>query len=151
MRVFARTAPLSKQAAKQETKIDSSSSSVSRPVGLSCSALFYAASGVYYLIYPFVVQDTSLWFLYALGGGSIIGALGIMRLTRWGLWFGLGLFPFQVAASAIALMTALQSPGATSSASAIAFVTSVAVLLFFASLTFLLVLDKRRTFKKSFR
>ena len=146
-----RTTTLSKQGTKQEAKTETSSTSVSRPIGLSFSSFFYAASGLYYLIYPFVVQDTSIWFLYLLGGASIVGAVGIMRLTRWGLWFGLGLFPFQVAATGRALMAAFSVPGVTTTSSAIIFVVSLAIILFFACLTFLLVLDKRRTFKKSFR
>lgn len=147
----ARTAALSKQGAKQEAKTETSSKTVSRSIGLSFSAFFYAASGLYYLIYPFVVQDTSMWFLYLLGAGSIVGAIGIIRMTRWGLWFGLGLFPFQVAATAYALMAAFNIPGVTTTTSALIFIVSLAILLFFACLTFLLVLDKRRTFKKSFR
>ena len=142
---------MSKQGSKQEAKIETSPKSVSRPIGLSFSAFFYAASGLYYLIYPFVVQDTSMWFLYLLGAGSILGAVGIIRMTRWGLWFGLGLFPFQVAATAYALMAAFNIPGVTTTTSALIFIVSLAILLFFACLTFLLVLDKRRTFKKSLR
>ena len=129
----------------------SSSTSVSRPVGLSFSSFFYSASGLYYLIYPFVVQDTTLYQLYVIGVLSIVGAVGIRMLTRWGLWIGLALFPLQIVALARALMAALQVPGVTSSAVALAFIVSLAILMFFASLTFLLVLDKRRTFKKSFK
>jgi hypothetical protein len=140
-----------KQEVKAESKSDSKSetttSGVVRPVGLSFSSFFYVASGLYYLIYPFVVGDTSLYTLYVVGGLSIVGAVGVRMVTRWGLWIGLGLFPFQIAAPAFALMAALQPPGVSSSASALAFIVSLAILMFFASLTFLLILDKRRTFK----
>lgn len=131
--------------------METSSKSVSRPIGLSFSAFFYAASGLYYLIYPFVVQDTTLYQLYAIGALSIIGAVGVRSLTRWGLWIGLALFPLQIVAPAYALMAALNVPGVTTSAVALSYIVSLAILMFFASLTFLLVLDKRRTFKRTFR
>ncbi|SRR6266581_1887223 len=136
-----------KQEVKQESKDDAISAGVMRPVGLSFSSFFYAASGLYYLIYPFVVQDTSLYPLYIIGALSIVGSVGIMRVTRWGLWVGLALFPFQLAAPAYALMVTLNIPGVASSAAALAFIVSLVILMFFASLTFLLVLDKRRSFK----
>jgi uncharacterized membrane protein len=136
-----------KQEVKQESKDEAVSAGVVRPIGLSFSSFFYAASGLYYLIYPFVVQDTTLYQLYIIGALSIVGSVGIMRVTKWGLWIGLALFPLQIVAPAFALMTALQIPGAASSSAALAFIASLVVLMFFASLTFLLVLDKRRTFK----
>ena len=70
-----------------------------------------------------------------------------MRVTKWGLWVGLALFPLQIVAPAFAIMTALQYPGVASSATALAYIVSLVILMFFASLTFLLVLDKRKTFK----
>jgi hypothetical protein len=139
-----------KQEAKQESK-DSKGQATSagtvRPVGLSFSSFFYAASGAYYLIYPLVVQDTTLYPLYIIGALSIVGSLGIMRVTRWGLWVGLALFPLQIVAPAFALMTALQYPGVASGSTALAYIASLVILMFFASLTFLLVLDKRKSFK----
>src|SRR5713101_5983501 len=92
-----------KQEAKQESK-ESKNEAISagtvRPVGLSFSSFFYAASGAYYLIYPLVVQDTTLYPLYIIGALSIIGSLGIMRVTRWGLWGGFALFPLQIVETA---------------------------------------------------
>jgi hypothetical protein len=136
-----------KQEEKQESKGEAISASVVRPVGLSFSSFFYTASGLYYLIYPFVVQNTSLYPLYIIGALSIVGSVGIMRVTRWGLWVGLALFPFQIIAPAYALMVALNIPGVASSSAALAFIVSLVILMFFASLTFLLVLDKRKSFK----
>jgi hypothetical protein len=139
---------MSKTDAKREPKDEAVSRTVLRPIGLSFSSFFYAASGLYYLAYPFVAGDTSLYPLYIIGALSIIGSIGITRVMRWGLWIGLALFPLQIVAPAFALMAALQYPGVASSASALIYVASLAVLMFFASLTFLLVLDKRRTFKR---
>src|SRR5712692_7689497 len=139
-----------KQEAKQESK-ESKGQAISagsvRPVGLSFSSFFYAASGAYYLMYPLVVQDTTVYPLYIIGVLSIAGSLGIMRVTRWGLWVALALFPLQIVAPAFALMTALQHPGVASSSTALAYIASLVILMFFASLTFLLVLDKRKSFK----
>ena len=136
-----------KQDTKQETRDKAISGGVIRPVGLSFSSFFYAASGLYYLIYPIVIQDTTLYPLYIIGALSIAGSVGIMRVTRWGLWVGLALFPLQIVAPAFALMTTLQYPGVASSSIALAYIVSLVILMFFASLTFLLVLDKRRSFK----
>jgi len=136
-----------KQEAKQESKDETISAGVIRPIGLSFSSFFYAASGLYYLIYPLIVQDTTLYPLYVIGALSIVGSVGIMRVTRWGLWVGLALFPLQIVAPAFALMTALQYPGVASSSTALVFIVSLVILMFSASLTFLTVLDKRRSFK----
>jgi len=136
-----------KQDTKQESRDKAISGGVIRPVGPSYSTFFYAASGLYYLIYPIVIQDTTLYPLYIIGALSIVGSVGIMRVTRWGLWVGLALFPLQIVAPAFALMTTLQYPGVASSSIALAYIVSLVILMFFASLTFLLVLDKRRSFK----
>jgi len=136
-----------KQDTKQEPRDEAISGGVIRPVGLSFSSFFYAASGLYYLIYPIVIQDTKLYPLYIIGALSIVGSVGIMRVTRWGLWVGLALFPLQIVAPAFALMTTLQYPGVASSSIALAYIVSLVILMFFASLSFLLVLDKRRSVK----
>ncbi len=138
---------------KQETKPDTKATEAMRPVGLSISAFFYATSGAYYLVYPIAASDPSIWPLYVIGAFSLLGSLGVVKMTRWGLWLGLGLFLPQVIAPAFALMTALSYPQFSSFAMvaqqpiSIAFLASLVVLMFFASLTFLLILDKRRTFK----
>ena len=131
---------------KQETKADTAVATGYRPVGLSIASFFYAASGVYYLAYPIAAQNTGIWFLYVIGVLSLLGSYGVLKMTRWGLWLGLGMFGPQVVVSGYALMTVLSGPGLTSPIT-IGFIASLAILLFFASLTFLLILDKRRSFK----
>src|SRR5438046_4548971 len=126
-----------KQDTKQEPRDKAISGGVIRPVGLSFSSFFYAASGLYYLIYPIVIQDTTLYPLYIIGALSIVGSVGIMRVTRWGLWVGLALFPLQIVAPAFALMAALQYPGVASSRGALASIVSLALLMLFASFTFM--------------
>lgn len=132
---------------KQETKPESIETEGLRPVGLSISSFFYAASGVYYLVYPIVKQDTGIWPLYAIGLLSLLASLGVLRMTRWGLWLGLGMFPPQLIAALFTLLTVFAYPGWLQQPITIAFIASLIVLLFFAALTFLLILDKRRTFK----
>jgi len=132
---------------KQETKPAAVARESLRPIGLSISSFFYAAAGIYYLVYPLLVSDPTIWPLYVIGGLSLLGSFGVLKMTRWGLWLGLGLFLPQVIAPAFALLTALSYPGLFQQPVAIAFVGSLFVLMFFASLTFLLILDKRRDFK----
>jgi hypothetical protein len=132
---------------KQETKPETEAREGLRPVGLSISAFFYAASGVYYLVFPIVAMDTGVWFLYPLGALSLLGSFGVLRLTRWGLWLGLGLFLPQVIVPIYAINSVLPYTSLTQPSIYVAFIASLAVLIFFASLTFLFVLDKRRTFK----
>jgi hypothetical protein len=132
---------------KQETKPAAMAREDLRPIGLSISSFFYAAAGIYYLVYPLLVSDPTIWPLYVIGGLSLLGSFGVLKMTRWGLWLGLGLFLPQVIAPAFALLTALSYPGLFQQPVAIAFVGSLFVLMFFASLTFLLILDKRSDFK----
>ena len=118
-----------------------------RPIGLTFSSFFYGAAGIYYLAYPLLVQDPTIIPLYVLGALSLIGSYGVMKMMRWGVWLGLLLFPAQIIAPAFALQVALQLPGLTQNYEAIAFSASLVVLIFFASLTFLMVLDKRKSFR----
>ncbi len=137
---------MSKQTPKQESKEDTAGAASFRPVGLSISSFFYALSGVYYLVFPLVAADPSVWPLYVIGGASLLGSFGVFKMARWGLWLGLLLFPLQIVAPAFTLLTVLSYPGVWQQPIAIAFVASLFVLMFFASLTFLLLLDKRRSF-----
>ncbi len=120
--------------------------SAGRPLGLTFSSLFFGIAGVYYLLYPFLVQDPTIIPLYVLGALSLIGSYGVMRMTRWGLWLGLLLFPVQVIAPAFALQAVIQQSALAQSVVGISFVVSLVVQLFLASLAFLLVIDKRKNF-----
>ena len=131
----------------QETKAKATAAAGLRPIGLSISSFYFAVSGIYYLSYPLAVQDTGIWPLYVIGVLSLVGSFGVLRMTKWGLWLGLGLFLPQVIVPAFALMAAIAIPGVTQEPIAIAFVASLIVLMFFAFLAFLLIIDKRRTFK----
>ena len=132
---------------KQETKPDTKATEALRPLGLSISAFFYAASGAYYLVYPIAASNPSIWPLYVIGEFSLLGSLGVLKMMRWGLWLGLGLFIPQVIVPVYAINFVLPYASLTQQPIYVAFIASLAVLTFFASLTFLLILDKRRTFK----
>ncbi len=132
---------------KKDSKPETAPTATMRPVGLSFSSFFYAAAGVYYLLFPLVSADPTVWPSYVIGGLSLLGSFGLLKMTRWGLWLGLLLFPPQVVAAFFIALAALNAPGIAQQPIAIAFVASLFILMFFASLTFLLILDKRRTFK----
>lgn len=117
-----------------------------RPVGLSITWISYTIVGAYYLIYPLLVQDVTLIPLYVIGALSLAGAFGVLKMSRWGLWFGLVVFPAQVIAPSLYLQVALKSPGLATSYGLIAAAASL-VLLFLSVLSFLQILDKRRSFK----
>ena len=117
-----------------------------RPVGLSFSYVVYSLAGVYYLVYP-VLRDTGLYPLYIIGALSLVGSFGVMRMSRWGLWIGLLVYPLQLVAPTFALMAALGTPGLTTNYIVLGFIASVVVLLFLTTLSFLFILDKRKTFK----
>ncbi len=136
---------MSQEVAKPEEK-DEESELALRPFGLSFSFIAFAVAGVYYLVYP-IFQDTGLYPLYAIGALSLVGSYGLMKMKRWGLWLGLALYPAQLVAPAFALMTTIEGPGLLSDYVAIAFIGSLVVLIFLASLSFLFILDKRKNFK----
>src|SRR5438093_13789807 len=117
-----------------------------RQVGISISSFFYALSGIYYLAFPIVAQDTGAWHLYVIGAACLLGSFGIFKMTRWGLWLGLLLFPLQMVAPSSTLLTVISYPGVWQQPIAIAFVASLFAPLFFASLTFLPCLYNRPTF-----
>ncbi len=131
---------------KVKAEAEGEVASVGRPLGLTFSSLVFGIAGVYYLLYPFLVQDPTIIPLYVLGALSLIGSYGVMRMTRWGLWLGLLLFPVQVIAPAFALQAVIQQSALAQSVEGIGFIASLVVQLFLASLAFLLVLDKRKSF-----
>lgn len=102
--------------------------------------------GTYYLIYPLLVQDVTLIPLYVIGALSLVGSFGVFKMSRWGLWVGLAVFPAQVIAPSLYLQVVLKSPGLATNYIVIASAASL-VLLFLSVLSFLTILDKRRSFK----
>src|SRR5437660_8332556 len=103
------------------------------PVRLSISSCFYALSGIYYLAFPIVAQDTGAWHLYAIGAASLLGSFGIFRMARWGLWLGLLLFPLPIVAPSPTLVTEISYPEVWQQPIAIRFVASLFVLMSVAS------------------
>src|SRR2546425_11691685 len=72
LRGLRRIREMSKQMPKQEAKGETADGASFRPVGLSISSFFYALSGVYYLAFPIVAQDTGAWHLYVIGAVSLL-------------------------------------------------------------------------------
>ena len=132
---------------KQETKPETVTKEGLRPIGLSIASFFYVASGIYYLVFPIVASDPGIWPLYVIGGLSVLTGFGVFRMTKWGLWLGLALFPPQLIVALFTFLTVWGTAGWTQQPISIAFAASLVVLMFFATLSFLLILDKRRTFK----
>lgn len=129
-----------------KSKEDAGSALTFRPFGLSFSLVAYAFAGAYYLVYP-LFQDVGLYPLYVIGSLSLIGSWGLMTMKRWGLWLGLALYPAQIVAPTFALLSTLEGPGLLSDYVALAFVGSLVVLIFITTLSFLFILDKRKSFK----
>lgn len=114
---------------------------------MTFSSAFFGIAGIYYLAYPLIQADPTITPLYVLGALSLIGSYGLMKMTRWGLWLGLLLSPAQIIAPAFALQVSLQFPDLLQKLDAVAFIASFAVLIFLGILSFLFVLDKRKSFK----
>lgn len=117
-----------------------------RPVGLTLASIFFGVAGIYYLAYP-LLQDPAIVPLYVLGAVSLIGSYGLMRMSRWGLWLGLLLSPAQVIAPLFTLQVAMELLSLVQTVEIVAFTASLIVLMFLGSLSFLFVLDKRKSFK----
>ncbi|HZY95277.1 MAG TPA: hypothetical protein VFE98_10565 [Candidatus Bathyarchaeia archaeon] len=130
----------------QETKQEASTVPLARPVGVTFASVFYAASGIYYLAFPIAVQDLSLLHVFLLGAFSITASYGLFRMGRLGLWLGVLLFPPHIVMPLFTLFPTLSNPGVLQQPLTIAFVTSLIVLVLFASLAILALLDKRRSF-----
>ena len=134
---------MSEKAAKASPETETSGL---RPVGLTLSSIFFGVAGIYYLAYP-LVKDPTIVPLYVLGAVSLIGSYGLMKMSRWGLWLGLLLSPAQIIAPLFTLTVAMGLLSLAQTVEVIAFTASLVVLVFLGSLSFLFVLDKRKSFK----
>ena len=133
---------------QQPSKIDlgSEATSVLRPWGVSFSFAANAILGIYFPVYP-LLKDITLYPLFALGTLSLLASYGFFRMTRWGVWLGAALYPEQITAAVITFLTTVESPGLKSDTTIIAFAASLVVLMFLSTLSFLFILDKRKSFK----
>ncbi len=121
-------------------------SAVLRPWGVSFSFAANTIMGVYYLAYP-LFRDVGLYPLYTLGVLSLVAAYGLFRMSRWGVWLGAALFPAQIVAPVFAFLATIEGPGIGSDYVVIVFAASLLVLMFLSTLTFLFILDKRKSSK----
>src|SRR5207244_8686833 len=88
LRGLRRIPEMSKQTPKQEAKEETADATSFRPVGLSISSFFYALSGIYYLVFPIVAQDTGAWHLYVIGAASLLGSFVLFIISLCGFLFG---------------------------------------------------------------
>jgi len=135
---------MTQQTAKKDAS--SESSTTFRPWGVSFSFAAYAIAGVYYLVYP-LLRDTTLYPLYALGVLSLVASYGFLKMTKWGVWLGAALFPAQIIAPTFAFLSTVEGPGLGSDFIVLGFAASLVALLFISTLSFLFILDKRKSFK----
>ena len=122
---------------------------IARTFGATFSSIFYLASGAYYLVFPLIMQDLTLIHLFAVGALSIVTGILLFRMHRAGVWLGLLLFPAQIVIPAFTFLATFNVPGTLQNPFGIGFLVSLAVLMFFASVTFLVLLDQRHNFARS--
>jgi hypothetical protein len=135
---------MSQQSTK--TRATSEESAAFRPWGIFFSFAAFAVMGAFYLVYP-LLRDVNLYPLYALGVLSLVASYGLLRMTRWSVWLGAALFPAQVITPAFAFLDVIEGPGLLSDITLLVFAASTIVLIFVATLSFLFILDKRKSIK----
>ena len=133
----------SKQSPEAETE------QLKRTTGIAFAAIFYFAAGIYYLAFPILTQDLTQIHLLAIGALSIITGYLLIKIHKGGLWLGLLLFPVQIVTPAFGFQAEFNVAGALTSPLDVIFLGSLIVLIFFASVTFLVILDQRRNFTPS--
>ncbi len=129
-----------------KTVENADTSAVMRPWGISFSFAANTIMGAYYLAYP-LFRDVGLYPLYTLGVLSLVAAYSLFRMSRWGVWLGAALFPAQIVAPVFAFLATIESPGIGSDYEVIVFAASFLVLMFLSTLSFLFILDKRKSSK----
>jgi hypothetical protein len=137
---------MSQQSTKTKTESASEDSVTFRPWGISFSIAAFAIIGAYYLVYP-LLRDVNLYPLYALGALSLIASYGFLKMRRWSAWLGAALFPAQIIAPTFAFLDVVEGPGLLSDFTVLAFAASLVVLIFVSTLSFLFILDRRKSFK----
>ena len=133
----------SKQTPEVETE------QLKRTIGMAFAAIFYFVAGIYYLAFPILTQDLTQVHLLAIGIVSIIAGYFLLKPHKLGLWLGLLLFPAHIVTPAYGFQVEFNVAGALTSPLDVIFLSSLIVLIFFASVTFLVLLDQRRNFTPS--
>lgn len=117
-----------------------------RTAGIWVPLVFYAAGGVYMLAF-WGLFDRTAYHLLVLGGVSIIIAVALYFLSRWAYWLGLFTFPLLFALFAYALIFSVTVVGWDPDIPNAILNTSMVVYLVFLTLSLLLLIDRRNTFK----
>jgi hypothetical protein len=117
-----------------------------RTAGIWLPIVFYAAGGVYMLVF-WGLFSPSAYHLLALGAISVVIAVALFLLSRWAYWLGLFTFPLLAAEFVYALTFSVNVVGWYLSPTVAVFNASMVVYLFFLCFSFLLLIDRRNTLK----
>lgn len=140
---------LSKPEAKSTQTPEAETKPLKRTTGIAFASIFYFVSGIYYLAFPIITQDLTQVHLLAIGALSIVTGYLLLKVSKWGLRLGMLLFPVQIVTPAFGFQAEFNVAGALTSPLDLIFLGSLIVLIFFASVTFLVLLDQRRNFMPS--
>lgn len=140
---------MSKPEAKSKQTPEAETEALKRTAGIAFASIFYIVSGVYYLAFPILTQDLTQVHLLTIGILSIVAGYLLMKVSKWGLRLVLLLFPVHIVTPAFGFQAEFNVAGALTSPLDLIFLSSLIVLIFFASVTFLVLLDQRRNFMPS--
>jgi len=117
-----------------------------RTAGIWVPIIVYILGGAYMLAF-WGLFDRGAYHLMVLGAVSLLIAVALFRLSRWGFWVGLFTFPIYFAVFLSALLTSVNLAGFYSNPQTTAFNTSMILYLIFLTFSLLLLIDKRNHLK----
>jgi hypothetical protein len=117
-----------------------------RTAGIWIPTVFYAAGGVYILVF-WAIFSLSAYHLLALGVASILVAVFLFNLSKWAYWIGLFTFPLLLVEFLYALTFSANIAGWYPNASVAAFNASMVAYLVLLCFSFLLLVDRRNVLK----
>lgn len=117
-----------------------------RTAGIWVPLAFYVIGGVYMLAFWGVFSLSDL-HLAIFGVVSLVIAIALFMLSRWGFWLGLFTFPLFVTEFVLALVASVGFVGWYPNLQTGALQTSMIVYLIFLVFSLILLIDKRNTLK----
>lgn len=117
-----------------------------RTAGIWVPLVFYVVGGAYMLAF-WAMFDRAAYHLLVLGGISIVIAAALYFLSKWAYWLGLFSFPLMFALFAWALIFSVDVVGWYPNIPNAVLNASMVLYLVFLTLSFLLLIDRRNTFK----
>ena len=116
-----------------------------RSAGIWVALVIYLLEGGYML--AFWALDQAAYYLVLFGIVSLLTAVALFRISRWGWWLGLFSFPVYFVEVAYALLTSVNFVGWYPDLATGAFHASLVVYLVFLCLGFLLLIDRRNVLR----